>query len=135
MRVLKARRNNRVIRVERRVKIAQSTAGRVWASEDSDRSERRSTTPVAKTSFAATSSFRCHYNFADRYIAVRAKRGPDATALVSTRLALSDIARRVTLRVLVAVVDWQAGSPTRSWLHEQRTAARSTASGASTDTR
>ena len=58
--------------------------------------------------------------------------------LVSTRLALSDIftARRVTLRVLVAVVDiGAAGSPTRSWLHEQRTAARSTASGASTDTR
>ena len=46
--------------------------------------------------------------------------------LVSTRLALSDIftARRVTLRVLVAVVDiGAAASPTLSWLHEQRTAA------------
>ena len=46
--------------------------------------------------------------------------------LVSTRLAMSDIfaARRVTLRVLVALVETGAAEcPTLSWPHEQRMAA------------
>ena len=73
---------------------------------------------------------RCHYNFVRPHRALRFGRETRTPAmqagLVSTRLALSDIftARRVTLRVFVAVVDIDvAALPTLSWLHEQRTAA------------
>ena len=86
--------------------------------------------PGSATTLVYPTLVRCHYNFVRPHRALpfgRETRTPAMQAgLVSTRLALSDIftARRVTLRVLVAVVDiGAAASPTLSWLHEQRTAA------------
>ena len=151
--VLKTRRNNRVIRVERRVKIgtASRLQAAVWASEDSQTLntsfvERLNLTIRQASAYLRRRSpchargedhlrshvelVRCHYNFVRPHRALRFGRETRTPAmqagLVSTRLALSDIftARRVTLRVLVAVVDiGAAASPTLSWLHEQRTAA------------
>ena len=151
--VLKTRRNNCVVRVERRVKIG--TAKRLEAalleSEDSATLntsfvERLNLTIRQGSAYLRRRSpchargedqlhshvelVRCHYNFVRPHSALRFGRETRTPAmqagLVSTRLALSDIftARRVTLRVLVAVVDIGAAAlPTLSWLHEQRTAA------------
>ena len=73
---------------------------------------------------------RCHYNFVRPHRALRFGRETRTPAmqagLVSKRLALSDIftARRVTLRVFVAVVETGAPDlPTLSWSYERRTAA------------
>ena len=64
----------------------------------------------------------CHYNFVRPHRALRFERETRTPAmqagLVSTRLAMSDIftARRVTLRVLVALVETGAAEcPTLSW--------------------
>ena len=151
--VLKTRRNNRVVRVERRVKIG--TAKRLEAalleSEDSATLntsfvERLNLTIRQASAYLRRRSpchargadqlrshvelVRCHYNFVRPHRALRFGRETRTPAmqagLVSTRLAMSDIftARRVTLRVLVALVDiGVAALPTLSWLHEQRTAA------------
>ena len=151
--VLKTRRNNCVVRVERRVKIG--TAKRLEAalleSEDSATLntsfvERLNLTIRQGSAYLRRRSpchargedqlrshvelVRCHYNFVRPHSALRFGRETRTPAmqagLVSTRLALSDIftARRVTLRVLVAVADIGAAAlPTLSWLHEQRTAA------------
>ena len=151
--VLKTRRNNCVVRVERRVKIG--TAKRLEAalleSEDSATLntsfvERLNLTIRQGSAYLSRRSpchargedqlrshvelVRCHYNFVRPHSALRFGRETRTPAmqagLVSTRLALSDIftARRVSLRVLVAVVDIGAAAlPTLSWLHEQRTAA------------
>ena len=151
--VLKTRRNNCVVRVERRVKIG--TAKRLEAalleSEDSATLntsfvERLNLTIRQGSAYLRRRSpchargedqlrshvelVRCHYNFVRPHSALRFGRETRTPAmqagLVSTRLALSDIftARCVTLRVLVAVVDIGAAAlPTLSWLHEQRTAA------------
>ena len=151
--VLKTRRNNRVVRVERRVKIG--TAKRLEAalleSEDSATLntsfvERLNLTIRQASAYLRRRSpchargadqlrshvelVRCHYNFVRPHSALRFGRETRTPAmqagLVSTRLAMSDIftARRVTLRVLVALVDiGVAALPTLSWLHEQRTAA------------
>ena len=151
--MLKTRRNNCVVRVERRVKIG--TAKRLEAalleSEDSATLntsfvERLNLTIRQGSAYLRRRSpchargedqlrshvelVRCHYNFVRPHSALRfgcETRTPAMQAgLVSTRLALSDIftARCVTLRVLVAVVDIGAAAlPTLSWLHEQRTAA------------
>ena len=151
--VLKTRRNNRVVRVERRVKIG--TAKRLEAalleSEDSATLntsfvERLNLTIRQASAYLRRRSpchargadqlrshvelVRCHYNFVRPHSALRFGRETRTPAmqagLVSTRLAMSDIftGRRVTLRVLVALVDiGVAALPTLSWLHEQRTAA------------
>ena len=151
--VLKTQRNNRVVRVERRVKIG--TAKRLEAalleSEDSATLntsfvERLNLTIRQASAYLRRRSpchargadqlrshvelVRCHYNFVRPHRALRFGRETRTPAmqagLVSTRLAMSDIftGRRVTLRVLVALVDiGVAALPTLSWLHEQRTAA------------
>ena len=151
--VLKTRRNNRVVRVERRVKI--STADRLqaalWASEDSETLntsfvERLNLTIRQASAYLRRRSpchargedqlrshvelVRCHYNFVRPHRALRFGRETRTPAmqagLVSTRLALSDIftACRLTLRILVATVETdEAEFPTFSWPHEQRTAA------------
>ena len=151
--VLKTRRNNRVIRVERRVKIGTATRlkAALWESEDSETLntsfvERLNLTIRQASAYLRRRSpchargehqlrshvelVRCHYNFVRPHRALRfghETRTPAMQAgLVSTRLAMSDIftPRRVTLRVLVALVETGAAEcPTLSWPHEQRTAA------------
>ena len=151
--VLKTRRNNRVIRVERRVKIgtASRLKAALWESEDSETLntsfvERLNLTIRQASAYLRRRSpchargadqlrrhvelVRCHYNFVRPHRALRFGRETRTPAmqagLVSTRLALSNIftARRVTLRVLVALVETGAVEcPTLSWLHEQRMAA------------
>ena len=151
--VLKTRRNNRVIRVERRVKIgtASRLKAALWESEDSETLntsfvERLNLTIRQASAYLRRRSpchargehqlrshvelVRCHYNFVRPHRALRfghETRTPAMQAgLVSTRLALSDIftACRVTLRVLVALVETGAAEfSTRSWPHEQQMAA------------
>ena len=151
--VLKTRRNNRVIRVERRVKIgtASRLKAALWESEDSATLntsfvERLNLTIRQASAYLRRRSpchargadqlrrhvelVRCHYNFVRPHRALRFGRETRTPAmqagLVSTRLAMSDIfaARRVTLRVLVALVETGAAEcPTLSWPHEQRMAA------------
>ena len=160
--VLKTRRNNRVVRVERRVKMGTATRlkAALWESEDSETLntsfvERLNLTIRQGSAYLRRRSpchargadqlrshvelVRCHDNFVRPHRALRFGRETRTPAmqagLVSTRLALSDIftARRVTLRVLVAVVEaCGAELLTLSWSHRQRTAASSTASSAST---
>ena len=133
--VLKTRRNNRVVRVERRVKIG--TAARLKAaiveSEDSETLntsfiERLNLTIRQASAYLRRCSpchargadqlrnhvelVRCHYNFVRPHGALRFGRETRTPAimqagLVSTRLALRDIftTRRVTLRIFVAVVE------------------------------
>ena len=151
--VLKTRRNNCVVRVERRVKIG--TAKRLEAalleSEDSATLntsfvERLNLTIRQGSAYLRRRSpchargedqlrshvelVRCHYNFVRPHRALRFGRETRTPAmqagLVSTRLALSDIftARRVTLRVFVAVVEaCGAELLTLSWSQRQRAAA------------
>ena len=151
--VLKTQRNNRVVRVERRVKIG--TANRLnaalLASEDSETLntsfvERLNLTIRQASAYLRRRSpchardadqllshvelVRCHYNFVRPHRALRFGRETRTPAmqarLVSRRLALSDIftGRLVTLRVFVAVVETAAGgSPPLSWSYEQRAAA------------
>jgi len=151
--VLKTRRNNRVVRVERRVKIgtANRLKAALWASEDSETLntsfiERLNLTIRQGSAYLRRRSpchargadqlrshlelVRCHYNFVRPHRALRF--GPDTrtpamqAGLVSTRLALSDIftAPCVTLRVFVAVVETAAAAlPRLSWPHGQRAAA------------
>ena len=151
--VLKTRRNNRVVRVERRVKIG--TAARLKAaiveSEDSETLntsfiERLNLTIRQASAYLRRRSpchargadqlrshvelVRCHYNFVRPHGALRFGREIRTPAmqagLVSTRLALSDIftTRRVTLRIFVAVVETCAAQlPRLSWPHGQRAAA------------
>jgi hypothetical protein len=151
--VLKARRNNRVVRVERRVKIgtADRLQAAVWASEDSETLntsfiERLNLTIRQASAYLRRRSpchargadqlrshvelVRCHYNFVRPHRALRFGRETRTPAmqagLVSTRLALSDIftARRVTLHVFAAVVvTGTAELPRLSWRHGHRTAA------------
>ena len=131
--VLKTRRNNRVIRVERRVKIgtASRLQAALWASEDSQTLntsfvERLNLTIRQASAYLRRRSpchargadqlrshvelVRCHYNFVRPHRALRFGRKTRTPAmqagLVSTRLALSDIftTGRVTLRMFVAVV-------------------------------
>ena len=151
--VLKTRRNNRVIRVERRVKIgtASRLQAALWASEDSETLntsfvERLHLTIRQASAYLRRRSpchargadqlrshvelVRCHYNFVRPHRALRFGRETRTPAmqagLVSTRLALGDIFTvcRITLRILVATVETdEAEFPTFSWPHEQRTAA------------
>jgi len=131
--VLKARRNNRVVRAERRVKVG--TADRLQAALcESEDSETLNTSFVERLNLTIrqTSAYlrrrspchargadqlrrhvelaRCHYNFVRPHTALRFGRETRTPAmqagLVSTRLALSDIftTGRVTLRMFVAVV-------------------------------
>ncbi len=151
--VLKTRRNNRVVRVERRVKIgtANHLKAALWRSEDSETVntsfiERLNLTIRQGSAYLRRRSpchargadqlrrhvelVRCHYNFVRLHRALRFGRETRTpamqAALVSTRLALSDIfaAPCVTLRVFVAVVETGAVElPTLLWQSEQRTAA------------
>ena len=151
--VLKTRRNNRVIRVERRVQIgtADRLKAALWASEDSETLntsfvERLNLTIRQGSAYLRRRShchargadqlgsyvelLRCRYNFIRPHRALkfgRETRTPAMQAgLVGKRLALSDIFTppRVTLRVFVVVVDTvPAELPTLSWSDEQRTAA------------
>jgi IS1 family transposase len=151
--VLKTRRNNRVVRVERRVKIGTATRlkAALWESEDSETLntsfiERLNLTIRQGSAYLRRRSpchargadqlrshvelVRCHHNFVRPHRALRFGRETRTPAmqagLVSTRLALSDIftAPCVTLRVFVAVVETGAAElPTRLWQSEQRTAA------------
>ena len=151
--MLKTRRNNRVVRVERRVKIGTATRlkAALWESEDSETLntsfvERLNLTIRQASAYLRRRSpchargehqlrshvelVRCHYNFVRPHRALRfgyETRTPAMQAgLVSTRLALGDIftACRVTLRVFVAIVETGAAEcPALSWPHEQRTAA------------
>ena len=151
--VLKTRRNNRVVRVERRVKIgtANRLKAALWESEDSETLntsfvERLNLTIRQASAYLRRRSpchargadqlrshvelVRCHYNFVRPHRALRFGRETRTPAmqarLVSRRLALSDIftGRLVTLRVFVAVVETAAGGlPTLSWSYEQRAAA------------
>ena len=151
--VLKTRRNNRVVRVERRVKIgtANRLKAALLASEDSETLntsfvERLNLTIRQASAYLRRRSpchardadqlrshvelVRCHYNFVRPHRALRFGRETRTPAmqarLVSRRLALSDIftGRLVTLRVFVAVVETAAGgSPPLSWSYEQRAAA------------
>jgi hypothetical protein len=151
--VLKTRRNNRVVRVERRVRIGTATRlnAALWASEDSATLntsfvERLNLTIRQASAYLRRRSpchargadqlrshvelVRCHYNFVRPHRALRFGRETRTPAmqagLVSKRLALSDIftARRVTLRVFVVVVEIAAAErATFSRPHEQRTAA------------
>ena len=151
--VLKTRRNNRVVRVERRVKIgtASRLQAALWASEDSETLNTSFVERLNLTIRQASAYLRrrspCHARGADQLpqprraralplqlrptaqrVAVRA-RNQDAAmqaGLVSTRLALGDIftACRLILRILVATGETdEAEFPTFSWPHEQRTAA------------
>jgi hypothetical protein len=150
--VLKTRRNNRVIRVERRVKIGTATRLRstLWESEDSETLntsfvERLNLTIRQASAYLRRRSpchargadqlrrhvelVRCHYNFVRPHSALQFgsdTRTPAMQAgLVSTRLALSDIftTGRVTLRVCVTVVvPGTAQLPRLSWRHGHRTA-------------
>ena len=151
--VLKTRRNNRVVRVERRVKIGTATRlkAALWESEDSETLntsfvERLNLTIRQGSAYLRRRSpcharceeplrghvelLRCHYNFVRPHRALRFGRETRTPAmqagLVSTRLTLSDIltAPCVTLRVFVAVVETGAAElPTLLWQSEQRTAA------------
>ena len=151
--VLKTRRNNRVVRVERRVKIgtASRLQAALWASEDSETLntsfvERLNLTIRQASAYLRRRSpchargadqlrrhvelVRCHYNFVRPHRALRFGRETRTPAmqagLVSTSLALSDIftTGRVTLRMFVAVVViGPAELPRLSWRHGQRTAA------------
>ena len=151
--VLKTRRNNRVVRVERRVKIgtANRLKAALWASEDSETLntsfvERLNLTIRQASAYLRRRSLchardadqlrshvelvRCHYNFVRPHRALRFGRETRTPAmqarLVSRRLALSDIftGRLVRLRVFVAVVETAAGGlPPLSWSYEQRAAA------------
>ena len=131
--VLKTRRNNRVIRVERRVKIG--TASRLKAAlQESEDSETLNTSFVERLNLTIRQGsaylrrrspchargadqlgghvelLRCHYNFIRPHRALkfgRETRTPAMqTGLVSTRLNWSDIftAPGLSLRILVAVV-------------------------------
>ena len=131
--VLKTRRNNRVIRVERRVKIGTASRLRaaLWQSEDSETLntsfvERLNLTIRQASAYLRRRSpchargadqlrshvelVRCHYNFVRPHRALRFGRETRTPAmqagLVRTRLALSDIftTGRVTLRMFVAIV-------------------------------
>ena len=151
--VLKTRRNNHVVRVERRLKIG--TANRLQAALlDSEDSETLNTSFIERLNLTIRQAsaylhrrspchargadqlrrhvelVRCHYNFGRPHRALRFGRETRTPAmqagLVSTRLALSDIfaSRRVTLCVFVAVVETCAVElPRLSWSHGQRTAA------------
>ena len=151
--VRKTRRNNRVVRVERRVKIgtANRLKAALLASEDSETLntsfvERLNLTIRQASAYLRRRSpchardadqlrshvelVRCHYNFVRPHRALRFGRETRTPAmqarLVSRRLALSDIFTRrlVTLRVFVAVVETAAGGlPTLSWSYELRAAA------------
>ena len=116
--VLKTRRNNRVVRVERRVKIgtANRLKAALWASEDSETLntsfvERLNLTIRQASAYLRRRSpchardadqlrshvelVRCHYNFVRPHRALRFGRETRTPAmqarLVSRRLALSDI--------------------------------------------
>ena len=131
--VLKTRRNNRVIRVERRVKIgtASRLKAALWASEDSETLntsfvERLNLTIRQASAYLRRRSpchargadqlrdhvelVRCHYNFLRPHSALRFGRETRTPAmqagLVTTRLALRDIfaARGLSLRILVTLV-------------------------------
>ena len=131
--VLKTRRNNRVVRVERRVKIGTATRLRaaLWESEDSETLntsfvERLNLTIRQGSAYLRRRSpcharceaplrghvelVRCHYNFVRPHRALkfgRETRTPAMQAgLVSTRLTWSHIftARGLSRRLLVAVV-------------------------------
>ena len=149
--VLKTRRNDRVVRVERRLKIG--TANRLkdalWESEDSETLNtsfverlnltirqgsaylRRRSPCHARTAdqlHGHVELLRCYYNFIRPHRALnfgRETRTPAMQAgLVSARLALSDIftTGRVTLRMFVAVVvTGSAESPRLSWRRGQPT--------------
>ena len=151
--VFKTRRNNRVVRVERRLKMG--TANRLQAAlVDSEDSETLNTSFIERLNLTIRQAsaylhrrspchargadqlrrhvelVRCHYNFVRPHRALRFGRETRTPAmqagLVSTRLALSDIfaSRRVTLCVFVAVVETCAVElPRLSWSHGQRTAA------------
>ena len=151
--VLKTRRNNRVVRVERRVKIG--TADRLqaawWESEDSETLntsfvERLNLTIRQASAYLRRRSpchargadqlrshvelVRGHYNFVRPHRALRFGRETRTPAmqagLVSTRMPWRDIftTGRVTLRMLVAVVvTGSAELPRLSWRRGQRTAA------------
>ena len=151
--VLKTRRNNRVVRVARRVKIG--TASRLkdalLESEDSGTLntsfvERLNLTIRQASAYLGRRSschargegqlrrhvelVRCHYNFVRPHRALRFGRETRTPAmqagLVSTRLTLSDIftTNGLTLRIFVAIVENRAARlPTLSWPHEQRAAA------------
>ncbi len=131
--VLKTRRNNRVIRVERRVKIgtASRLKAALWASEDSETLntsfiERLNLTIRQGSAYLRRRSpchargadqlhdhielVRCHYNFIRPHRALRfgrATRTPAMQAgLVNTHMGWLDIftASGLSLRLLVAVV-------------------------------
>ena len=131
--VLKTRRNNRVIRVERRVQIGTSDRlqAALWASEDSETLntsfiERLNLTIRQGSAYLRRRSpchargadqlrnhvelVRCHYNFIRPYRALRFGRQTRTPAmqagLVNTHMAWLDIftAPGLSLRLLVAVV-------------------------------
>ena len=142
--VLKTRRNNRVVRVERRVKIgtASRLKAALLASEDSETLntsfvERLNLTIRQGSAYLRRRSpchargadqlhahielLRCYYNFIRPHNALRFGRETRTPAmqagLVSERLALGDIftACGLTLRVLIAIVlHAVAGQPTES---------------------
>ena len=141
--VLKTRRNNRVVRVERRVKVgtANRLKAALLASEDSETLntsfvERLNLTIRQASAYLRRRSpchardadqlcshvglVRCHYNFVRPHRALRFGRETRTPAmqagLVTRRLALSDIftGRLVTLRVFVAIVDTAAAGRRRS---------------------
>ena len=152
--VLKTRRNNRVIRVERRVKIgtARRLKAALLASEDSETLntsfiERLNLTIRQGSAYLHRRSpchargtdqlhghielLRCYYNFIRPHSALRFGRETRTPAmqagLVSERLALGDIftACGLTLRVLIAIVlHAVAGQPTESDVVELPTAVR-----------
>jgi IS1 family transposase len=115
--VLKTRRNNRVIRVERRnLTIRQASAYLRRRSPCHARGVDQLRRHVELV--------RCHYNFVRPHSALRFGRETRTPAmqagLVTTRLALSDIftTGRVTLRVCVTVVvPGTAQLPRLSWRH------------------
>ena len=131
--VLKTRRNNRVVRVERRVKIGTATRlkAALWESEDSETLntsfvERLNLTIRQGSAYLRRRSpcharceerlrghvelLRCHYNFVRPHRALKFGRETRTPAMqagvVSTRLTWSHIftARGLSRRLLVAVV-------------------------------
>ena len=131
--VLKTRRNNRVVRVGRRVKIGTATRlkAALWASEDSETLntsfvERLNLTIRQGSAYLRRRSpcharcderlrghvelLRCHYNFGRPHRALKFGRETRTPAMqagvVSTRLNWSDIftARGLSRRCFVAVV-------------------------------
>ena len=151
--VLKTRRNNRVVQVERRVKIGTTNRLKAALLESEDSAtlntsfvERLNLTIRQGSAYLRRRTpcharcedhlrghvklLRCHYNFVRPHRSLkfgRESRTPAMQAgLVSARLALSDIftAGRVTLHVVLWVVESGAAAlPTLSWLPERRTAA------------